>query len=571
MKGDITMLTISLYSISKRINSTKQPSTPIETVSGMILEDCDILSPTIVFGRPKCGMAFNYIKCNIDSDKDRYFWVTSRTILEDGRYMITCVQDNYATWKSQLNAQSFQLVKAPTQGGDKFGTDSDVLFGEQMVREVQQLQDGVFTSTFNGGVYVIGINKAPASGDISFKAGTCNYIVATPSDAIALLDKLSETEDWITDVQPIQNIVSVMYFPFSIPNSGSTNITWQWKYRTGDFKTDVSLTGETTQFKFSTATLEWLNVNKFPNVTNAIYTLTSNFTTSAGSAALTLSKHPASTNNTGSPNFKWVDRQPYVRHMISFGPFGQFEIPLNAESSTNTSSSISHLSYTLNVDLITGMGRLIVYDNLVTSPNAHILLTKSAQVGIPVYTSSNMSQSRLSILDASNSYSSAMSSLGANMISSATGGAGNMWQGNTSIRTGNYTKKASRANQNALAGATTLQGVGTIAQGFVSHVNARAAYTQSMYAASLPTSLSSGANGSFLDVQENIYFYAFEYLPILYYNTSKYGYLNDGTNTIGSLGNGYYRTVNADFAATGATSDEIAALNEQLNSGIYYE
>lgn len=524
---------IKLYNINKRINSTKQPTTAIETVNGILVDDCDILQPTIIFGRPTCGTAFNYLSCNLDSGKTRYFWVVSRTVRQDGRYSVQCVEDFYATWKSSLNSRSFQLVKAPTVGSYDYGSDGDVAIGNKY-RYTNASITSPFTGSLDSGCYVVGVNKksAASSTGVSMTVGSVEYFIVNKAAVQTLLGFLTQVTGALADVNPISNIVSCMWIPITPSFSDNRNTYWTYEYRDGSVTTKGE-SSDTTDNKYGYTTIHWTHSSVLSNP---------GYLYKQGDLC-TLSTHPS------SASFPWVNKAPYVRHTVSFGPFGQIDIPVEELGTAQA----KNLKYKLYVDIITGIGKLFIYTTEDVGGVAvqRTLIEKSAQVGVPIAISSITSNSRAAITQATIARESARLSAGLGIAGGIAGLA------------------ASAVTGNPIGAAAGLSSIGA---SIVGNTNAEMTYNNNLYVASLPKTYSNGSNGSFIDYSNaDSYYYMFEYLPILQSWPSKYGYLNSSTAKIGELGDGFYKTANADFAATGASLQEIQQINNQLNSGIYYE
>lgn len=109
-------ISITLYQVSKQLISTYKPADRFiyKTVTGDFVEECSFLEPTVILSREENQniTRFNYASITWPADtayaKTRYYWVTKKTIMPDGRLRIEMNEDMLATWKDAiLNTTQF--------------------------------------------------------------------------------------------------------------------------------------------------------------------------------------------------------------------------------------------------------------------------------------------------------------------------------------------------------------------------------------------------------------------------------------------------------------------------------
>lgn len=330
--------TATFYTFQKRINSTKQPSSGTD-YSILLKDDCSILNPTIQLdiGLGTSPAAYNY--CYIPAF-NRYYWV-SNWIFSGRLWTASCKVDPLASFKSQIGATSCYVARAASS----YNTRIVDKYYPAIAKNTHESQTIESPFDKSGGCYVIGMQGKGSGG----QGGAVTYYKATDSGLKALINymladpssyEVSEISDELLRCvfNPLQYIVSCMWFPFDVPTtSGSVDIGW-WS---------ASVPGIS-----RVSTLEWgTNFN------------------------ITIPKHPKA-----ATRGQYLNLQPYSTYRLEAGPWGV--IPLDNFNLLDGNT----LNCDYKVDLMTGSGRLniqfrdkIIYENIYT-----------AQIGVPVQLGQNM-------------------------------------------------------------------------------------------------------------------------------------------------------------------------------------
>ena len=327
----------TFYTFSKRLNSTKQPTGG--TQYNIILKDgCSTLTPEISLdlGLSTSPAAYNY--CYIASF-NRYYWVTNWRF--EGRlWTAQCKVDVLASFKAAIGSSNCYVARSASS------YDLNVVDNFYPATAKNTHDGSTITSPFdNDGCYIVGIQGKGSGGKggaVTYYRATAdglktliNYMLSTPSNY-----GVSEISEELLECifNPLQYIVSCMWFPFSAPvTTGGLSFGW-W---------DATISGVN-----RLSTLEW-----------------------GTNMSFTVPKHPkAATRGT------YLNLPPFSRYRLEAGQWGV--IPLDNFNLLDVNS----ITCDYKVDLITGSGRFnipfrdkTIYDAVYT-----------AQIGVPIQLGQNM-------------------------------------------------------------------------------------------------------------------------------------------------------------------------------------
>lgn len=340
------------YNFTKRANSTKQPASNTGAEYEVtLLEGCSIIAPVI---KLDLGLitppTANYMYL---PEFNRYYWLAG-----DGwTFANRCWYGNFAvdplaSWKSYIGSTTSYVVRAASQWD---GTIIDNLYPGKAEVTYEVVRDSQYTSPFvtdGSGWYILGIqgdNAGPNGGAVTYYA-----MKATAMQQIVnfLLDDANYSS--VTDISadllkcifnPLQYIVSCMYFPMNITVTGATSslkVGW-WT---------VTLSGQTV-YKLTAEALEYTSGNQYVDIPS----------------------HPQM-NGRGA----YLNASPFSEYYFNAGPFGITPID-NAYKLDGHS-----VGYYIKVDLITGTGRLEI------APGNTYAVTsiKTAQIGVPIALGQNV-------------------------------------------------------------------------------------------------------------------------------------------------------------------------------------
>ena len=326
----------TFYTFQKRINSTKQP-TGGSSYNIILKEGCSVNHPTIALdiGLASSPAALNY--CYI-TEFGRYYWVKWR--FEDRLWIGECNVDPLASFKTQIGSSNCYVARSASSYNLRV-VDNFYPALAQNTHEANTI-----TSPFDKeGSYVVGIQGKGSGG----KGGAVTYYRATADGLKTLINyMLADASIYAqTDISdellkcvfnPLQYIVSCMWFPFSPPvASGGLSFGW-W---------DASISGIS-----RLSGLEW-----------------------GANMSFTIPKHPKA-----ATRGQYLNLPPFASYRLEAGQWGV--IPLdNFNLLDNTSLNCDY-----KVDLMTGSGRFnIQYRDKLIYESIH-----TAQIGVPIQLGQNM-------------------------------------------------------------------------------------------------------------------------------------------------------------------------------------
>lgn len=328
-------MVIEVYSgFSKKHNSTKQPAGSGTQISVHLKENTSVLNPHFLVH--DYSFSHNYLKWGV-----RYYYIEDIVSISNDMCEYICRYDALATFKNNIGASSQYILRAASAFNGR-------VIDQYYPTKAQNVHDAdIITSPFdkNAGMFVIGIQGKGAGangGAVTYYAGDktavkalVNYMLSSPSSY-----QVSDiSQELLTCIfNPMQFIVSCMWFPFAVPVvNGDLSVGW-WNVSDIDLK--------------PIAALEW----------------GTNF-------SFNIPKHPKAASRG-----QYLNMQPFSRYNLECGPWGV--IPLDNFNLIDS----SQLDCDFKVDLMTGSGRLnikyrdkLIYENVYTT-----------QIGVPVQLGQNV-------------------------------------------------------------------------------------------------------------------------------------------------------------------------------------
>ena len=330
---------VNLYTLSKRDNSTKQPTgSPVEY--DCILKDgCSILTPAIKLdlGLSADPSQYNYAYIPAFG---RYYFIED-WFFNERLWTAHLNVDVLATYKTQIGSSSLYVLRA---AGDKNGDIIDTLYPAKTgCSFASDTKSNPWNYT---GCFVVGIvNK-----DAAF--GSLNYYVLSSADLASLCEKLTDPDDIITEamgfnlteispalqlslVDPIQYIKTCVMLPVA----------------------EQEITGLGTDGEFPVYNWE-------PHVNGKKVYAGSRINKSY---SFTISKHPDT-----AARGNYVNSAPFTKITLTIPPYGCIDID------TSVTANASTLSVDVDIDPLTGKGILVIKCNNI------ILNRLEAQIGVPI-------------------------------------------------------------------------------------------------------------------------------------------------------------------------------------------
>ena len=211
-------MTVTFYNLSKRKNSTKQPTGVGTDVSVVLKENTSIEKPVLLLS----GNTFNYNYAHI-SDFGRYYFVSDIVSAYNGGVEVHLMEDNLASAKTEIGNTKAYIAYAST------GYNVDIIDPRIIARCNRAYQDVTSESSplSDVGTFVLGlINDDPHTGFDNF--GVVSYYVVSEAELAKFSNKLSDPTLWDsiahTFSDPWQAVVSLTWFPYYInPLNGLAN------------------------------------------------------------------------------------------------------------------------------------------------------------------------------------------------------------------------------------------------------------------------------------------------------------------------------------------------------------
>lgn len=346
-------ISVTLYSFSKRENSTEQPSGTGTTFSCVMLDETSLMNPTFKLSIATNPIGNNY--CYV-SDFNRYYFIKDISTYQNFWY-ISCECDVLASFKTAIGNGSHYVMRAASESD---GNISDSVYPAKI--------NATMTRTFpvnnlidysNGHSYVLGV-----VGEAASSANQIGSLVYYHMDAVALNAFISflmnnVESDW-SNLQgeysqgviqallnPMQYIKSCVMLPVDPPRAGSYTRPTSIKF--GYYEYTVGATGE-------------------------VKPLLQSNTTTIETTTISIPKHPQA-----ATRGNYLNCQPFSEYVLHCDPFG--DIPLDPTLlQENTDISVS-----LSIDLTDGTSSLLVQGNTVLTD---IMFNGSSQIGVNI----NLSQ-----------------------------------------------------------------------------------------------------------------------------------------------------------------------------------
>lgn len=299
-------------------------------------------------------MQFTY--CHLP-DFDRYYFIRSWSWIL-GRWECSLEIDALASFKTaigdttayvQRSASSYDASIVDT----KYPTKANC--GSIAATQSTIWRTNLDSNSITDGFYVLGIvnNDNGALGAVSYYAVACTVLRQFMSQLYASPSWMNITDASISNdlqkmlINPIQYIISCMYFPLSLQISGA---------------------GWTT---ISTIPIGWWSITLTGG--SVFYKLTGTKLQHDQSLEFTIPKHPSA-----SGAFEWLQNSPYSQYQLEFFPYGVFAVD------AAKLYGFDKLRCEIKTDLITGCSTLNLIRKKSGANYNGILFTVTTQVGIPI-------------------------------------------------------------------------------------------------------------------------------------------------------------------------------------------
>ena len=211
---------VKLYTFSKKVNSTAQPTGGTE-LDCFIKSPSSIMNPVIELNSNP--MAYNYAYI---ADFSRYYFINDIRF-DKGLWICSLNVDVLATYKTAIGSSSTYILRAANAHNEYLIDNAFPMTGAQTFQKVSIEAQG--TATFNSGYYYVTV-----SGD-QMSNGKTVYML-TPAMFSSLVNTLFTTADGSVSwgdlaqgvinslMNPIEYISSVIWLPWALPTTGSQRL-----------------------------------------------------------------------------------------------------------------------------------------------------------------------------------------------------------------------------------------------------------------------------------------------------------------------------------------------------------
>lgn len=347
------MLTAKFYTFSKKARSTARPVSGNTDLSVALKSPASVLAPVIEVGSISNPTVYNY--CYL-VDFSKYYYIND-WVYDRGLWRAYLSEDLLATYKTQIGSTSLYILRSSAQYNTYL---TDTLYPA----ECKEISKAYYPSTttnlltvgttypFEDGHFILGVvgNNTGSNSVIYYQLTSSqlkqliSYLYTTYSTnttwGAQIVDGIKNTF-----FNPLENIVSLKWFPCSFPNDGASNTI------------NIGL---------------WTTNITAPIVTGVAWSqITFN----------NLPKHPQA-----STKGKYLNSTPFSLYQLEIYPFGV--IPLDGSKMPDVSWFQVHIS----TDFITGQAIMNVYDRTADANSVDNVLGSSIAnfgVDVPLFQNGN--------------------------------------------------------------------------------------------------------------------------------------------------------------------------------------
>jgi hypothetical protein len=331
-------MNVNFYTFAKKKNSTARPSSNPTTYACIVKEGCSVMAPAIGLdiGRLTSPSQYNYAYI---SDFNRYYYIED-WYWEKGLWWATMSVDILASFKTII-LQNTAYVSRASKTYDGLIMDSLYPSKSNFYNPTIDYWGNSSTQTVNtpwtnspsGGFYVVGIiNKDTSS------VGAVSYYAFNSSQFAVFKGILLGDTTWTgimttnPDIgenlykslfNPFQYITSILWFPFSLPTGWGTQI--------------------------NILDIGWWEIS-------GVYCTRLTMFRCPITGSFRVTEHPQS-----SSRGRYLNSAPYSEYRAFFPPFGQFELEASKIVGYEFTDGYLTLGCNIEVDLITGTARLIIF------------------------------------------------------------------------------------------------------------------------------------------------------------------------------------------------------------------
>lgn len=214
------MFTVTLYTFSKKIDSTAQPTGAGTQYSCNILTPADITAPAVEITASSDLTAYNYAYI---SAFHRYYFIEGVTF-DMGIWVLTLKCDVLATYKSQIGAESLYVLRSSAAYVGEIQDNYYPITGD-IVYSMQE-ESNFPGYTYATGCYILNIMGTASSGSSTLYQLTPDNFRTLIQELYTAIDGF-QLSDMVKSVvqkfggNPTQLISGAMWFPMDFMDSGT--------------------------------------------------------------------------------------------------------------------------------------------------------------------------------------------------------------------------------------------------------------------------------------------------------------------------------------------------------------
>ncbi|MBQ1779682.1 MAG: hypothetical protein IIZ93_16130 [Acidaminococcaceae bacterium] len=330
---------VNLFKFSKRSNSTLRPSGTGTAADCEVHEPVNIMAPVMKFNLSS-PITYNYMYVQT---WDRYYWIDSWTY-NNGIWDATCSIDPLASWRNSIGNMTEYVLRSAYNFDSEIMDTTYPLQAETKVEQVYMPASDWNISANATGCHVVGvvggnglveyyrIDDLAAFGAAMFGTTMWDNVVA---DDPALVE--TNIPNFMkAQFNPLQYVVSCIWYPFTIPTSGSPV-----SVKFGYFDSGYS-------------------AYKIKRSSYALF-----------SSNVLLPNHPQISRG------KWLNFAPYTRLRLSALPWGEIDLDTTKFANKGYTLNTTHVTLEAWLDPVTGSSKLYVMDD-----RGNIILILVGQIGV---------------------------------------------------------------------------------------------------------------------------------------------------------------------------------------------
>lgn len=233
------MLSVTLYEFKKRENSTLRPDSTVtqKTHEAALKEETSLLYPKLIFDFGLKGNPSYYNYAYISDLGNRYYFIREWTVGPGHLWTAELEVDVLASWKNSIGASTQYLLRSSyTYDG---GVIDTYYPAKQPPTVIVNDANSPWTTVLKNGTYVLGVINDENGGDAESGRGATLYYAMTSSQLGYFMNYLLKSPDYLAIEEfgdnltkaffdPMQYIVSCVWYPFEIEGTETTEIKFGW-------------------------------------------------------------------------------------------------------------------------------------------------------------------------------------------------------------------------------------------------------------------------------------------------------------------------------------------------------